>query len=98
MPPSCSPSSAVAPVRYYPPCPPPSSFPFAVELVWLIIFTYAVYIFVGCIIPHGHWTNIMIGSIIAFIGAIYVALEFVPSIEPPQNMREADGGWGAEQV
>ena len=38
------------------------------------------------------------GSLIGFIGLAYVALEFIPSIEPPQNMREADGGWGAEQV
>lgn len=32
------------------------------------------------------------------VGAIYAVLEFIPSIEPPQNMREADAGWGAEQV
>jgi hypothetical protein len=38
------------------------------------------------------------GSLIGIVGIAYVALEFVPSIEPPQNMREADGGWGAEQV
>jgi hypothetical protein len=38
------------------------------------------------------------GSLIGFIGIAYVVLDFVPSIEPPQNMREADGGWGAEQV
>jgi hypothetical protein len=38
------------------------------------------------------------GSLIGFTGIAYAALEFVPSIEPPQNMREADGGWGAEQV
>jgi hypothetical protein len=33
------------------------------------------------------------------VGAAYVVLEFVPSIEPPANMRDAaDAGWGAEQV
>lgn len=42
--------------------------------------------------------NIVLGSVTGLIGVAYVALEFVPSIEPPQNMREADGGWGAEQV
>jgi hypothetical protein len=35
---------------------------------------------------------------IGIVGIAYAVLEFVPSIEPPQNMREADGGWGAEQV
>lgn len=38
------------------------------------------------------------GAIIMLVGCAYIALEFIPSIEPPQNMREADGGWGAEQV
>ena len=31
-------------------------------------------------------------------GIGYVVLEFLPQIEPPPNMREADSGWGAEQV
>ena len=38
------------------------------------------------------------GAIVGFVGIGYVVLEFVPSIEPPSNMREADAGWGAEQV
>ncbi len=38
------------------------------------------------------------GSVIGIIGVAYVALEFIPSIEPPANMREADAGWGSEQV
>jgi len=56
------------------------------------------YIFVGSILLHVWILNYIFGSIIAAVGAAYVILEFVPSIEPPQNMREADGGWGAEQV
>jgi len=56
------------------------------------------YIFVGSILLHGHLLRYVAGSIVGIIGIAYVALEFVPSIEPPQNMREADGGWGAEQV
>lgn len=58
----------------------------------------AVYIFTGSILLDIHVTNQVFGTIIAIIGVAYVVLEFVPSIEPPQNMREADGGWGAEQV
>ncbi|KAI9679329.1 MAG: Late Golgi vesicles protein [Caeruleum heppii] len=56
------------------------------------------YIFIGSILLHNHVLRIIAGSIIGLIGVAYVALEFVPSIEPPQNMREAEQGWGAEQV
>ncbi|KAI9376411.1 COPI associated protein-domain-containing protein [Aspergillus egyptiacus] len=56
------------------------------------------YIFVGCILLHNHVLRIIAGSIIGFFGLAYVGLEFVPSIEPPSNMRESDQGWGAEQV
>lgn len=38
------------------------------------------------------------GSIVGLIGVAYLVLEFIPSIEPPSNMRESDQGWGAEQV
>jgi len=56
------------------------------------------YIFIGSILLHDGILHIIAGSIVGLIGVTYVALEFVPSIEPPANMREADGGWGAEQV
>ncbi|PYH29120.1 TVP15 family protein [Aspergillus neoniger CBS 115656] len=58
----------------------------------------AFYIFVGCILLHDHILRYIAGSIIGFIGLGYLALEFIPSIEPPSNMRENDQGWGAEQV
>ncbi|PWY96606.1 hypothetical protein BO94DRAFT_453140 [Aspergillus sclerotioniger CBS 115572] len=58
----------------------------------------AFYIFVGSIMLHDHWFRYIAGSIIGFIGLGYLALEFIPSIEPPSNMREADQSWGAEQV
>ncbi|KAG6012135.1 hypothetical protein E4U43_007925 [Claviceps pusilla] len=39
------------------------------------------------------------GAIVCIVGLGYVALEFIPSIEPPSNMRDADeAGWGAEQI
>ncbi|TGJ83049.1 hypothetical protein E0Z10_g5717 [Xylaria hypoxylon] len=57
------------------------------------------YIFIGSILLSDGWTRYVAGSIIGLTGVAYVALEFVPSIEPPANMREADDqGWGAEQV
>jgi hypothetical protein len=59
---------------------------------------HTVYIFMGSIIVGDYWWKYVAGSIIGIVGIGYAALEFVPSIEPPANMREADGGWGAEQV
>ncbi|PGH26930.1 hypothetical protein AJ80_01311 [Polytolypa hystricis UAMH7299] len=56
------------------------------------------YIFVGSIMLEGHVLRIIAGSIVGVIGVAYVALEFIPSIEPPANMREAETAWGAEQV
>ncbi|KAL7627679.1 hypothetical protein AAE478_001873 [Parahypoxylon ruwenzoriense] len=56
------------------------------------------YIFVGSILLNNGVLRIIAGSIVGVVGVAYVALEFVPSIEPPANMREADAGWGAEQV
>ncbi|CAK7200263.1 hypothetical protein SEUCBS139899_002954 [Sporothrix eucalyptigena] len=56
------------------------------------------YIFIGSILLHDHVLRIIAGSIVGVVGLVYCGLEFVPSIEPPANMREADAGWGAEQV
>ncbi|KAH7328234.1 Golgi apparatus membrane protein TVP15 [Stachybotrys elegans] len=57
-----------------------------------------LYVFLGTLLL-GDWalSNIA-GTIVGAVGLGYVVLEFVPSIEPPSNMREADAGWGAEQV
>jgi hypothetical protein len=62
------------------------------------IFLHTVYIFVGSLLLHDAVLRYIAGAIIGLIGVAYCALEFVPSIEPPANMREADAGWGAEQV
>ncbi|KAL1587952.1 hypothetical protein WHR41_03367 [Cladosporium halotolerans] len=56
------------------------------------------YFFLGCVLISDKWYTYISASIIALVGLAYVALEFVPSIEPPANMRDADAGWGAEQV
>ncbi|EAW12996.1 TVP15 family protein [Aspergillus clavatus NRRL 1] len=56
------------------------------------------YIFVGSIMLHDHVLQKIAGSLVGFIGLGYIVLDFIPSIEPPSNMREADQGWGAEQV
>ncbi|TLS28430.1 hypothetical protein PpBr36_01372 [Pyricularia pennisetigena] len=58
----------------------------------------AFYIFIGSILLNDGALRIIAGSIIGLIGVAYAVLEFIPSIEPPANMREADQGWGAEQV
>ena len=57
-----------------------------------------VYIFVGSIMLHSPVIRYIAGSLVGLIGVGYGVLEFIPSIEPPANMREADPGWGAEQI
>lgn len=57
-----------------------------------------VYIFVGSILIHDQKIRIAAGSIIVIVGVGYVVLEYIPQIEPPQNMRDAGGEWGAEQI
>lgn len=64
-------------------------------MVWL---TWTVYAFIGCLLLGGHVLRYIAGSIIIFVGIGYIVLEFMPSVEPPSNMRDADSGWGAEQV
>ncbi|SPN99669.1 related to TVP15 Tlg2-Vesicle Protein [Cephalotrichum gorgonifer] len=56
------------------------------------------YIFIGSLILGESTWFIITGSVVGIIGVAYVVLEFVPSVEPPANMREADAGWGAEGV
>ncbi|KAI5809795.1 Golgi apparatus membrane protein TVP15 [Peziza echinospora] len=55
------------------------------------------YIFIGSIIFHEGILGYISGGLVTLIGAAYVALEFIPSIEPPENMR-LDQEWGSEQV
>ena len=45
------------------------------------------YLFIGCIILGDSWYQYVPGSLVALAGVVYAALEFVPSIEPPANMR-----------
>ncbi|KAJ2966012.1 hypothetical protein NQ176_g10342 [Zarea fungicola] len=57
------------------------------------------YIFLGCLLLGEKVISNIAGGIVGVVGIAYIALEFIPSIEPPANMREADAaGWGAEQV
>jgi hypothetical protein len=56
------------------------------------------YIFVATIIFSSSALMYILVAVIGLIGLAYCVLEFIPSIEPPANMREAEGGWGAEQV
>ncbi|MCJ1445870.1 MAG: Late Golgi vesicles protein [Stictis urceolatum] len=56
------------------------------------------YIFIGSVILGDGVFSYIAGTVVGAVGVAYVVLEFIPSIEPPENMREADAGWGAEQV
>ncbi|KGQ01758.1 hypothetical protein PAAG_11477 [Paracoccidioides lutzii Pb01] len=57
-----------------------------------------LYVFIGSILIEGHTLRIIAGTAVGFAGLGYAVLEFVPSIEAPSTMREADATWGAEQV
>lgn len=58
----------------------------------------AVYAFLSCLLGKTIISSIS-GCVIVVIGIAYMALEFVPSIEPPANMREAAAAvWDAEQI
>ncbi|QPG94870.1 hypothetical protein C2857_007181 [Epichloe festucae Fl1] len=57
------------------------------------------YVLIGGLLFGKEVLSNIAGAIVCIIGLGYIALEFVPSIEPPSNMRDADAaGWGAEQV
>jgi hypothetical protein len=47
----------------------------------------AVYFFVGSVIVGKSWYQFVPGGLVMFIGIAYVVLEYIPSIEPPANMR-----------
>jgi hypothetical protein len=46
-----------------------------------------VYLFVGSIMIGDGWYRYVPGGILALVGIGYGVLEFIPSIEPPANMR-----------
>uniref|UniRef100_A0A060T7B7 ARAD1D02024p n=1 Tax=Blastobotrys adeninivorans TaxID=409370 RepID=A0A060T7B7_BLAAD len=56
------------------------------------------YIFIGTIILHDHVLRIIDGSIIGLVGVLYVVLEFIPSVERPENMRQDNDGLGYENA
>ncbi|KAL7922327.1 Golgi apparatus membrane protein TVP15 [Trichoderma austrokoningii] len=56
------------------------------------------YILIGGLLLGDKTISNIAGGIVGIAGIGYVGLEFVPLIEPPSSMREADSGWGAEQV
>ncbi|GAB0133026.1 hypothetical protein EsDP_00001444 [Epichloe bromicola] len=57
------------------------------------------YVLIGGLLFGKEVLSNIAGAIVCIVGLGYIALEFVPSIEPPSNMRDADAaGWGAEQV
>jgi hypothetical protein len=61
--------------------------------------TKPVYVFIGTLLLSKAVLMNIAGGIVGITGIAYIVLEFVPAIEPPSNMREAEvAGWGAEQV
>jgi putative Mn2+ efflux pump MntP len=48
---------------------------------------WTVYLLIGVLSVGNKWWKWVAGIIISIVGLAYIALEFVPSIEPPANMR-----------
>jgi hypothetical protein len=63
-----------------------------------LLTNLTVYILIGGLLLGDKTVSYIAGGIVGIAGVGFVGLEFVPLIEPPSSMREADGGWGAEQV
>jgi hypothetical protein len=51
------------------------------------MLTVAVYVFIGSVIVGPGWYRIVPGTLVGVVGVGYVVLEYIPSIEPPANMR-----------
>jgi hypothetical protein len=51
------------------------------------LLTRPVYIFMGSVIVGEKWFRILPGTLVGVVGIGYAVLEFIPSIEPPANMR-----------
>lgn len=49
--------------------------------------TCAVLIFIGSVIVGPRWFRILPGTLVGAVGIVYAILEYIPSIEPPANMR-----------
>ncbi|GMM38992.1 Tvp15 protein [Saccharomycopsis crataegensis] len=45
------------------------------------------YLLIGIIVSHDHILRVFPGFLISFVGIGYCALQFVPNILPPENMR-----------
>ncbi len=50
------------------------------------------YIFIGSVIVGDRWFRIVPGAIVGIVGLGYAVLEYIPSIEPPANMRSVTHG------
>jgi hypothetical protein len=51
------------------------------------LLTSQVYIFIGSVIVGEKWFRIIPGTVVGIVGIAYAVLEYIPSIEPPANMR-----------
>ncbi|CAM9023747.1 unnamed protein product [Wickerhamomyces anomalus] len=46
-----------------------------------------VYLLIGSLIAHGNAIRIIFGVLVGIVGIAFTALEFIPSISPPENFR-----------
>jgi hypothetical protein len=53
---------------------------------WVLLIV-SVYVFIGSVIVGPSWFRWLPGTLVGIVGIGYVVLEYIPSIEPPANMR-----------
>lgn len=46
-----------------------------------------VYLLIGSLIAHDNAIRIIFGVLVGIVGIAFTALEFIPSISPPENFR-----------
>lgn len=51
----------------------------------------AIYILIALLNLHGSVFRYLVATVILFIGIIYIFLEFLPSVQPPENMQGEHG-------
>ncbi|CDR45887.1 CYFA0S20e01310g1_1 [Cyberlindnera fabianii] len=52
-----------------------------------LVVVSVIYLLIAVIASNGHAIKVVFGILIGLVGIGYTALEFIPSIEPPENFR-----------
>ena len=65
---------------------PPAAYAYA-SFAFSFIGRGVLYFLLGALSAHGNVVRVILGLIVGIVGIVYAALEFVDSVEPPENFR-----------